>query len=60
MNELFNRLEDLLYKKLEPVIGKCKRPCWLSIFPPAEPHELRKEREMPENAKGLKKGKKAA
>ena len=41
----FVTLENWLYKKLEAnVILTCGRPCYLSIYPPGEPHELRKER----------------
>jgi hypothetical protein len=41
LQQAFAALEDLLYEKLRV----CPRPCALSIFPPPEPHELRKERE---------------
>lgn len=57
MNGAFDKLEGLVYQRLEPVMGgKCGHPCRLSIFPPPE---LRPEREKPENATGLKKGGKA-
>lgn len=45
LEQAFFVLENLLYKKLdseEPSI--CGHPCKMSIFPPGEPHELRKER----------------
>jgi hypothetical protein len=41
----FVTLENWLYRKLESKeILKCGRPCLMSIYPPGEPHELRKER----------------
>lgn len=46
LDQAFVALEQLLYKKLEADIRmECGHPCHMSIFPPGEPHELRKERE---------------
>ena len=71
----FVSLEDALYKALEagtqeitrtqkteialPPKG-CGRPCFWSIFPPGEPHELRQERERQEKTSRPGKGRKAA
>jgi len=51
VEQAFVTLENWLYKKLDSYeISKCGRPCYLSIFPPGEPHELRKEREKTQKA----------
>lgn len=50
MNGAFNKLEGLLYKNLEGMSWICGHPCNMSIYPPGQPHELRKEREKPKAA----------
>jgi len=45
VDRAFVTLENWLYKKLDAhEILTCGRPCYLSIYPPGEPDELRKER----------------
>lgn len=51
----FAGLQDLLYKSTN-----CHPPCAWSVYPPPEPHELRKALEKPEKARELKKRGKAA
>jgi hypothetical protein len=54
LNNAFVALEKLLYKNLDlDEKNICGHPCRMSIFPPPEPHELRKERETPEKARKL-------
>jgi hypothetical protein len=40
---LFVTLEDWLYNRIDS--KECGHPCRMSIYPPGEPHELRKERQ---------------
>lgn len=61
LDQAFAALEQLLYRKLDlDERNICGHPCRMSIFPPGEPHELRRERETQEKAKEVKAGKHAA
>lgn len=51
LEQAFVALENLLYKKLDSEKSAiCGRPCSMSIYPPGEPHELRKERQIADKA----------
>lgn len=67
LDQTFLALENVLYNNLSTRTPKpdlpsqpCHPPCMWSIFPPPEPHELRKERETAEKARKLVKAGKAA
>ena len=61
LDQAFFALEQLLYRRLDlDEKTACGHPCNMSIFPPGEPHELRRERETQEIAKEVKAGKHAA